>query len=846
MLARLRTPLLALLAFEALSGAFLLVCRGAGAVELSVVVGHVAAGVPFLALLALWMVAHLRKRWRSPLRSQLIGWSTLGVLAACIATGVVLLWVGTGAQGRWAYWAHLATGIVCSAGAAVHVVPWLRRARGWPRVALGAAAAMGLSLAGWALFRPPETARGEIAELGPGRTRVDGGRTVDPNAVANSRWCAHSGCHEDVHRQWSDSTHRFSSTNPWFLASERRFREQRGVAESRYCAGCHDPVSLLSGGIAEGRPQRDALGDEGITCLACHGMVGLSSRQGTASYVWRAPERYPGEMDPDGVGGVLAAALIRLRPEAHARAMMPAFVRTIDLCTACHKQDIDEGVNRHRWLPLQDQFDDWQQSAYSTESIQPFYRRDEPATCNDCHMRPEASPSDASATAGTTASHRYAGAEMGIPEIYGLDEQLREVERWLTTRPDGGPQIDVSVVSMRREDGRVEAPLDAGARVAPGERVELDVLVTNRGVAHGFPTGPIDVYEAWLAAEVRDGEGRLLAESGGLDARGRLDPGAHRFVKVIGGEDGEPLWRHELWDYRYALYGRTLPAGASEVVRFSWTVPEGATGAFTVSTRMRYRRFNRDYDVWVRGEQSRPLRIWDLDVDEVSLAATGDPRRVPAPRGLAPLWRRWNDYGIGLLRRREEAIALSAFETVERLRPAESDPIVNQARALRLLGRVDEALSRLGRVPAGQSRDLRVRNERAFALAAAGGDAEAMVILEGLVREKPRDRALWTLLGILRLRNDDARGALRAYDRVLAIDPWDLAASDGRYRALRELGSPLAEAASRGAHRYRSDEHNDARVRPLRTRMPEADRETNPRHVHPLEPPRSISATRAD
>lgn len=50
----------------------------------------------------------------------------------------------------------------------------------------------------------------------------------------------------------------------------------------------------------------------------------------------------------------------------------------------------------------------------------------------------------------------------------------------------------------------------------------IQVLVINSKVGHAFPTGPLDVIQAWLEFTATDAAGRPVFSAGTLDANERL------------------------------------------------------------------------------------------------------------------------------------------------------------------------------------------------------------------------------------------------------------------------------------------------------------------------------------
>ena len=71
--------------------------------------------------------------------------------------------------------------------------------------------------------------------------------SLKPSALAGSATCGNSGCHESIYNEWRASAHGFAAEDVLFLQVQQLLIEEKGVAESRACAGCHDPAALLGG-----------------------------------------------------------------------------------------------------------------------------------------------------------------------------------------------------------------------------------------------------------------------------------------------------------------------------------------------------------------------------------------------------------------------------------------------------------------------------------------------------------------------------------------------------------------------------------------------------------------------
>jgi tetratricopeptide (TPR) repeat protein len=120
-----------------------------------------------------------------------------------------------------------------------------------------------------------------------------------------------------------------------------------------------------------------------------------------------------------------------------------------------------------------------------------------------------------------------------------------------------------------------------------------------------------------------------------------------------------------------------------------------------VDVALRYRKFDTTYMRHFQGEkfQGNDLPIMTLATDSITFPLEGGTQPANAESAV-PAWERWNDYGIGLLRKGEGTPgkgqlrqAEEAFATVEGLgRP---DGPLNRARVYIREGRLDEAVAAL-------------------------------------------------------------------------------------------------------------------------------------------------------
>lgn len=165
-----------------------------------------------------------------------------------------------------------------------------------------------------------------------------------------------------------------------FLGIQCVMAKQNGAESTRYCGGCHDPISLFSGTkniFVENLTGPHGY-QEGVSCLACHA-IRETDLKGNANYTVTQPHEYLWQWATNGVARVVRDFLIRSHPAEHNRLAKRSFKKP-EYCAACHKQFIDAVVNHVGWVQLQNQYDNWASSHWNKKGDA---RKVE---CRECHM----------------------------------------------------------------------------------------------------------------------------------------------------------------------------------------------------------------------------------------------------------------------------------------------------------------------------------------------------------------------------------------------------------------------------------------------------------------------------
>ncbi|MDE0960198.1 MAG: multiheme c-type cytochrome [Planctomycetota bacterium] len=679
--------------------------------------GHLILGLLFIVPMVVFGIWHLRNSWWHPNRRAVrAGLALFFVSLVLLISGVLLTRVEGIIEIRSQMWrsilyaSHVVTPVLAAWLFVLHRLagPRIRWKTGIQLSLVGVVMVIGM------LFWHQQSAQvGSTPASGDRYFQPSLARTDDGNFIAQERLMRDASCrecHPQTHARWGDSAHHFSSfNNPAYLASVRQTREllldrDGDVHASRFCAGCHDPVPFFSG--AFDNPNYDDVNDPtasaGITCTVCHAIESIPGNRGNAEFVIAQPDLYPFALSESAPLSWINRQLIKANPSFHKKTYLKPIHQTAEFCGTCHKVHIPEELNKYRWLRGQNHYDAWLLSGVSGHGVASFYypEKSQP-NCNNCHMPlMEGTDFGARDLDGNGQlqlhDHLFPGANTALHSLVGTSaESLEDQIRFL----QGTIRVDIFGV-RRGED--VDAPLEApiGPTIPvlqPGETVVLETVLRTLRMGHRFTEGTADSNQVWIQVEVQY-DGEIIAGSGSMDPLGSVDRWSHFINAFVLDREGRRISRRNVEDIFVPLYNHQIPPGAADTLHYLLHVPEDASGELTVKVKALYRKFDQQFLEIIRNQPVNDLPITVLGEDEVTFAiGSGTGRRVSEP---PPQWMRWNDYGIGLLRKggsgavRGELVSAShAFEQVAKL--GRADGHVNKARALIRAGRLDDAASAL-------------------------------------------------------------------------------------------------------------------------------------------------------
>ena len=360
-----------------------------------------------------------------------------------------------------------------------------------------------------------------------------------------------------------------------------------------------------------------------------------------------------------------------------------------------------------------------------------------------------------------------------------------------------------------------------------------------RTLGHPYTNGTSDSNETWVEFHADDGARALMA-SGTLDADKRLDPAADKIAQLVIAHDGSAMDRRQPQDIHVPLFNNFIPPGAARVVHYRFTVPKDAKGSVTLSAALNYRKFSRDYSIFVGGPDAPELPVTKISSDSVTLPVAPAPDGTLAkdvkrgnPDWPERQWIRWNDYGIGLFLQGDLKGASYAFSRVAELAADKPDGPLNLARAKLQEGDLPAAKAALAESEKRRPDWGKTQVFRALVSKEEGRLDDALADLDRVLAKFPKDRfVLNQKARVLYLAGRYAE-ALPFIDRVLAIDGEDLAAHYNAMLCLKALGRAEEAAAEEKWYRFfKDDESSRAVLADYRRTHPYDNRESLPIHVH--------------
>ncbi|HEY3444571.1 MAG TPA: tetratricopeptide repeat protein [Paludibaculum sp.] len=635
----------------------------------------------------------------------------------------------------------------------------------------------------------------------------------------------------------------------------------------------------------------------GLGCVSCHSIVHVDSTMGNGGFTIEYPKLHDLASSRNPYIRAMDRFLTKVAPEPHRRTFLKPFMKdSSEFCSTCHKVHLDGPVNNYRWLRGFNEYDNWQASGVSGQGARSFYYPEKPSTCAGCHMElvPSQDPGNRN---GMVHNHRFAAANSAVAHVNGDKTQLAATQGFLKSgfisvdifsaapadaapqtqmqrRGDAAPQALTSFAVgeeaehtggayVLREIGKLAAPLDkAGTKFTPGSTIRMDVVVRTRKIGHFFPGGTVDAYDVWLELEGKDATGKTVYWSGAAaeNGAGPVEKGAHFYRSLQLDGDGNTINKRNAWQTRSLLYVRLIPPGAADVAHYRVQIPKGAKGPLTFTAKLNYRKFSHYYNEFSYGLKAKPnqdpklvsiqydSREYERDsnakipVIPITTLAKAEVKLELAGPGEATNWtpavkredrERWNDWGIGMLLQGDLKGAEYAFTRVTEAQPEYADGWLNVARALIQEGEIERAKEFIAKALQLKPDLGRTHFFLAMAQKTDGDYDGALVSLQRVAAQYPRDRVVQNQIGRVLFLKRDFRGAVAALENVLSVDPEDIQAHYNLMLARRGLGDAAGAAREEKLfRRFKADEASQSLTAKMRQVSPEDNNERQMIHEH--------------
>lgn len=419
----------------------------------------------------------------------------------------------------------------------------------------------------------------------PGPVLLTEAERMDPESCVS--------CHPSHVAEWSLSMHAHASSDPVFLAMNRRGQEETGGDLKNFCVKCHAPVADALG-LTNNRDDLESLPKyaQGVTCYFCHSVASVSDDHNNGLLLaddgaLRGPIEHPVK----GAAHLMKYSALhdRLKPDSSS------------LCGSCHDVVLDNGVKLERTAL------EWRASAFAPEqALTPSAME----TCTRCHMDQKGTPS----VVKSPAYH------------IGHDHHMAAVDVDLGA-------TDESVIAKQHELANALLDTSLGVQIClePTGAAQSAVYVTLESLAtgHFFPSGAAHDRRVWIEVTAYDATGSVLYSSGNAapDDGGGADPDLWSLGDLAFKADRSPA--HMFWDV-----ASTEPHGIPAPVTFDQSSPQ----AFLLNHVPR--RFPRSTTASISGNVARVtvrarFRPIGLDVLD-DLVASG--HLDPAVRAKMPVF----------------------------------------------------------------------------------------------------------------------------------------------------------------------------------------------------------------
>jgi hypothetical protein len=230
-------------------------------------------------------------------------------------------------------------------------------------------------------------------------------------------------------------------------------------------------------------------------------------------------------------------------------------------CGSCHEVINPENV------AVEETYSEWNNAALAGMSYD----------CQDCHMPTYAGEAAVGGPQRAVHRHYFTGVDVPLVDFPGADAQRQRAEELLKSA------AHLSVTHA--------------ATAKPGDTLALTVQVQNIGTGHNLPSGVTAERQMWIAVVARDAGGRVLYQSGQLDANSdlmdhhsALQPDADRDLVVFRQTMRDNSGKEVLFFWQaQKVENHLIPFLAVREARYRIPLPSGFAGKIFLEIKLRFR-----------------------------------------------------------------------------------------------------------------------------------------------------------------------------------------------------------------------------------------------------------------
>lgn len=376
------------------------------------------------------------------------------------------------------------------------------------------------------------------------------------------------GCHSTNYRDWKGTMHSNALRDPLYVAAVTvTTKDAASIGKERevfaYCTKCHAPLAAFGDHMfpTDGS-KMTVVEKEGVQCDFCHRVTKVLGDNMQIKI----------DKDTDIKRGPYKDSYSNMHRTAYSR-----IHATSKLCSGCH--DVTHPLNG---VAVERTFSEWKNSVYSGKD---GHKRVE---CQDCHMKAEP---------GTPAD---------IP-VFGVQR-----ENFYRHRFVGGNTWMTGVLGASKQQQRAVKLLQSAAKLSveakkKGPQALLKITVFNEGAGHKLPTGFPEGRLLWLHVIAKDNQGRLVFESGAMDAGGKLvrtatDGGPVKVYEIIPGikqPDGRAKKSFHIALNDTIVSDNRIPPKEKDVTLYYVPYPE--TGGLAVDVFLKYQTASKEFVEFLAG-----------------------------------------------------------------------------------------------------------------------------------------------------------------------------------------------------------------------------------------------------